>query len=137
MNENRNAKRKANKLVITINEHGLKVNKQTDLPELLNVILRALLSLVTIIANTQEAKKETYDTISTAFANFLAAYAPEYYFPSREELTQELADEAASLLAKVDMGLGKDIDFEKLKKDQLPKIEEARKYAEEHPDQII
>ena len=131
-------------LKITFNQRGMYVNVKTTIQEVLNVVLRGLLAVAVAQGTTPEAKTECYQMFNTAFSNFLAAYSPADYFPTPRELEQELAQEAAQLQAKVDLGMGADIDlkwenidFEKLKEAQIPKIEEARKYAEEHPEELL
>lgn len=124
-------------LKITFNQRGMYVNTKTTIQEVLNVVLRGLLAVAVAQGATPEAKTECYQMFNTAFSNFLAAYSPADYFPTPQELEQELSQEAAQLQAKVDLGMGADIDFEKLKEAQIPKIEEARKYAEEHPEELL
>lgn len=124
-------------LKITFNQAGMFVNVKTTTQEVINTVLRGLLAIALAQGNTPEAKRECFQMFQTAFNNFLAAYSPEDYFPNAEELEQEMAQEAAQLQAKVDLGMGADIDFDKLKEAQLPKIDEARKYAEEHPEDVL
>lgn len=124
-------------LVITYSKEGTTVNQSTDLPTLLNTTLRGLLTIAEAQSPTQEAKDETFKLISTGFQNFLTVFSPENMFPAKEDLQQEIEDDAKRLQAMVDMGMGSNIDFDKLKEQQLPKIEEARKYQEEHPEDVL
>lgn len=147
MNQNRNTQRpdapaakraKAFKnikgLKITFNKAGMFVNEATTIQEVINTVLRGLLAVAMTQTHTPEARTEYYNMFSTAFANFLAAFSPVDHFPATEELEEELAQENAQMEAKLALGMGTDINFEELKEKQLPKIEEARKYAEEHPE---
>jgi hypothetical protein len=124
-------------LKVTFNQAGMFVNEPTTIQEVINIVLRGLLAVAMAQADTPEARTEYYNMFTTAFGNFLAAFSPADHFPPTEELEQELANENAQMEAKLELGLGTDIDFDKLKEAQLPKIEEARKYAEEHPDVIV
>ena len=124
-------------LKITFNQAGMFVNMKTTTQEVINTVLRGLLAVALSQGTTPEARTECYQTFNTAFNNFLAAYSPADYFPKTEELEKEIAQEAAQLQAKVDLGMGADIDFDKLKEAQLPKIDEARRYAEEHPEEVL
>lgn len=147
MNQNRNTQntdskkvarlKRAKGLKITFNQAGMFVNESTTIQEVINVVLRGLLAVAMAQAQTPEARTEYYNMFSTAFGNFLAAFSPADHFPPTEELEEELAQENEQMKAKIELGLGTDIDFEKLKEDQLPKIEEARKYAEEHPEDVL
>lgn len=140
MNQNRttrNTLKRMKGLRITFNQAGMFVNESTTIQEVINTVLRGLLAVAMTQAKTPEARTEYYDMFSTAFANFLAAFSPADHFPATEELEEALAQENAQMEAKLSLGLGTDIDFDKLKEAQLPKIEEARKYAEEHPEDLI
>lgn len=137
MNRNRtlrNTLKRMKGLRITFNQAGMFVNEVTTIQEVINTVLRGLLAVATTQAKTPEARTEYYNMFSTAFANFLAAFSPADHFPATEELEEELAQENAQMEAKLALGMGADINFEELKEKQLPKIEEARKYAEEHPE---
>lgn len=140
MNKNRtahNALKRMKGLRITFNQAGMFVNESTTIQEVINTVLRGLLAVAMSQAHTPEARTEYYNMFSTAFANFLAAFSPADHFPAAEELEEELAQENAQMEAKLALGLGTEIDFEELKEKQLPKIEEARKYAEEHPEMLV
>lgn len=140
MNTNKNTQNDAARLKrvgglkITFNKKGMFVNNKTTIQEVINIVLRGLLTVGLVQTPTPELRTEYYNMFSTAFANFLAAFSPEDHFPNAEELEEELAQENAQMQAKIALGMGVDIDFDKLKEAQLPKIEEARKYAEEHPE---
>lgn len=137
MNQNRttrNTLKRMKGLRITFNQAGMFVNEATTIQEVINTVLRGLLAVAMTQAKTPEARTEYYNMFSTAFANFLAAFSPADHFPATEELEEELAQENAQMEAKLALGMGADINFEELKEKQLPKIEEARKYAEEHPE---
>lgn len=142
MNRTHNTINNATKpLTITISPKGLKVSRSTDLATLTNIILNALIQVAIVVTshspNRQEAATENYEMFSTAFSNFLAAFSPADHFPSKESLEEELRDEEKALEAKVAMGLGSDIDFDKLKDRQKEKIKEAREYMEAHPEDVI
>ena len=137
MNQNRttrNTLKRMKGLRITFNQAGMFVNEATTIQEVINTVLRGLLAVAMTQAKTPEARTEYYNMFSTAFANFLAAFSPADHFPATEELEEELAQENAQMEAKLALGMGADINFEELKEKQLPKIKEARKYAEEHPE---
>lgn len=140
MNTNKNTQSDAARLKrmgglkITFNKKGMFVNNKTTIQEVINIVLRGLLTVALVQTPTPERRTEYYNMFSTAFANFLAAFSPEDHFPAAEEIEEELAQENAQMQAKIELGMGVDIDFDKLKEAQLPKIEEARKYAEEHPE---
>lgn len=147
MNQNKNTRNADSKraarmkrmkgLRVTFNQAGMFVSEPTTIQEVINIVLRGLLAVAMAQADTPEARTEYYNMFTTAFGNFLAAFSPADHFPPTEELEQEIANENAQMEAKLELGLGTDIDFDQLKEAQLPKIEEARKYAEEHPDSII
>lgn len=124
-------------LRIIFNQAGMFVNEATTIQEVINTVLRGLLAVAMAQVKTPEARTEYYEMFVTAFGNFLAAFSPADHFPTAEELEEELAQENAQMEAKIALGMGADIDFDKLKEAQKPKIEEARKYAEEHPDLIV
>lgn len=147
MNQNKNTRnadskraarmRRMKGLRVTFNQAGMFVSEPTTIQEVINIVLRGLLAVAMAQADTPEARTEYYNMFTTAFGNFLAAFSPADHFPPTEELEQEIANENAQMEAKLELGLGTDIDFDQLKEAQLPKIEEARKYAEEHPDVIV
>lgn len=140
MNQNRathNSLKRTKGLRITFNKLGMFVNESTTIQEVINTVLRGLLAVALTQTKTPEARTEYYNMFSTAFANFLAAFSPADHFPATEELEEELAQENAQMEAKLALGMGVDIDFTALKEKQIPKIEEARKYAEEHPEDVL
>lgn len=88
MNKNKRTAIVPEDLKITITDKGLKINKSVTYSEIVNTTVNGLLAL-TVSQSNDENRESLYALMSTAFANALASFAPDLYFPSEEELEQE------------------------------------------------
>lgn len=88
MNKNKRTAIVPDNLKITITDKGLKINKSVTYSEIVNTTVNGLLAL-TVSQSNDENRESLYALMSTAFANALANFAPDLYFPSEEELEQE------------------------------------------------
>ena len=100
---------------ITITEEGFKVNKPLGVNDFVNAVLRALLTCCI-------QQKVSYETMYTAFGNFLGALDPAKHFPSKEELEDELDDEL-------------DESAPPLTDEQLAQIAKAKEIAKTHMEE--
>ena len=105
------------KFKVTITDEGLKANKSVPLSEIINVTLNGLLATTLAVTN-DENRENLYAMLSTAFTNVLAAYAPDLYFPTEEELEEEAAQ--MSIAAQNYPDISEDI--EKIKADIKTRI---------------
>ena len=124
-------------LVVTCSKKGLQVSTSTTAPDVVNTVLNALYQFTLVCTKWNNNKKEMYNLLSTAFANFLAKFAPEYYFTDEKTLRADMQDELERMQKAIDAGQGTDIDFEALKAKQKERIADAQEWRDAHPDEVL